>query len=108
MKKSFIVILILSLLLVFSSTAYSRYMLCGGLYVNIGTHREAVWDKCGEPDSISNIGFEGQGLLSIFTQLTYEPIGIARPAGDPLMINWADKFIKHLGNFGKLEALKFA
>jgi polar amino acid transport system substrate-binding protein len=50
----------------------------------------------------------GQGLLSIFTQLTYEPIGVALPAGDPLLINWVENFIKYLDNSGKLEALKFA
>ncbi len=46
------------------------------------------------------------GLLSIFTQLTYEAIGVAVPAGDPLLVNWVENFLKNLKGSGVLEALK--
>jgi len=49
-----------------------------------------------------------KGLLSIFTELTYEPIGAAVPAGDPLLVNWLENFFHTLEKTGKLEALRIA
>jgi polar amino acid transport system substrate-binding protein len=43
--------------------------------------------------------------LSLFTPLTYEPIGIALPAGDPLLVNWMENFMATLTETGKLEDL---
>ena len=47
-----------------------------------------------------------QGLLSVVTPLTYEPIGVGVPAGDPLLVNWVENFIGIAGKTGLLDALK--
>jgi polar amino acid transport system substrate-binding protein len=54
---------------------------------------------------VSLLKYPNAGLLSYFTPLTYEPIGIALPAGDPLLINWMENFMATLTETGKLEAL---
>ncbi len=46
------------------------------------------------------------GLLSVVTQLTYEPIGIAIPANDPLMMNWTQNMLNNLEESGVLDELK--
>jgi polar amino acid transport system substrate-binding protein len=38
---------------------------------------------------VSVFRYPEAGLLSVVTPLTYEPIGIAIPAHDPLLMNWA-------------------
>jgi polar amino acid transport system substrate-binding protein len=45
-------------------------------------------------------------LLSVVTPLTYEPIGIAVPAGDPLLVNWLENFMNGLKNSGMFDELK--
>ena len=45
-------------------------------------------------------------LLSVVTPLTYEPIGIAVPAGDPLLVNWLENFLAGLENTGMLDELQ--
>ena len=47
-----------------------------------------------------------EGLISVFTRLTYEPIGIALPANDPLLVNWAENVLKMLKGSGELRELK--
>ena len=46
------------------------------------------------------------GLLSVVTQLTYEPIGIAIPANDPLMMNWTRNTLNNIEGSGILDELK--
>ena len=46
------------------------------------------------------------GLLSILTPLTYEAIGVAVPAGDPLLVNWVENFLRNLEGYGVLDALR--
>jgi len=46
-----------------------------------------------------------KGLIAIFTKLTYEPIGVAVPAGDPLLVNWVENFFRNLVGSGRIEAL---
>jgi polar amino acid transport system substrate-binding protein len=46
------------------------------------------------------------GLLSILTPLTYEAIGVAVPAGDPLLVNWVENFLRNLEGSGVLDALR--
>ena len=36
------------------------------------------------------------GFVSVFSLLTYEPIGIALPAQDPLFVNWTENFLDRL------------
>ena len=57
---------------------------------------------------VSLARYPDEGLLSIMTKLTYEPIGIAMPAGDPLLVNWVENFLKKLRGSGGMEALKNA
>ncbi|MFO7687821.1 MAG: transporter substrate-binding domain-containing protein [Desulfobacterales bacterium] len=47
-----------------------------------------------------------QGLLALVSPLTYEPIGIALPANDPLFVNLVDNFLTTLRDNGTLEHLK--
>ncbi len=44
-------------------------------------------------------------FASVFSLLTYEPIGIALPGSDPLYINWTDNFLKRLDGTGLLREL---
>lgn len=55
---------------------------------------------------LSVLRYPGKGLLSLSTPITYEPIGVALPANDPLFINWVENFINKLKNSGELETLK--
>lgn len=45
------------------------------------------------------------GFVSLFSLLSYEPIGIALPGSDPLYINWTENFLKRLEGVGALEEL---
>jgi polar amino acid transport system substrate-binding protein len=47
-----------------------------------------------------------QGLISVITPLNYEPIGIALPGNDPLMVNWMENFLTTLEESGVLALLK--
>ena len=54
---------------------------------------------------VSLLKYPNAGLMSLFTPLTYEPIGIALPAGDPLLVNWMENFFATLTETGKLKEL---
>ena len=45
------------------------------------------------------------GFQSVVSLLTYEPIGIALPANDPLLINLASNFIDRAENVGLIQEL---
>jgi polar amino acid transport system substrate-binding protein len=47
-----------------------------------------------------------EDLVSVITPLTYEPIGIAIPANDPLLVNWLDNILTMLEGSGELEDLE--
>jgi polar amino acid transport system substrate-binding protein len=55
---------------------------------------------------VSVFRYPEAGLLSVVTQLTYEPIGIAIPANDPLMMNWTRNTLNGLEESGILDELK--
>lgn len=55
---------------------------------------------------ISTFRYPDQGLAYVTTPLTYEPIGIAVPAGDPQLINWLQNFLNALQGSGELTAFK--
>ena len=55
---------------------------------------------------VSVFRYPEAGLLSVVTQLTYEPIGIAIPASDPLMMNWTQYTLNTLEESGILDELK--
>jgi polar amino acid transport system substrate-binding protein len=48
----------------------------------------------------------GEGLISVITPLNYEPIGIALPGKDPLVVNWMENFLTTLDESGGLDLLK--
>jgi len=50
--------------------------------------------------------YRDKGLVSIITPLTYEPIGIAIPPSDPLLMNWMENFMKTMKSSGRLKKLK--
>ena len=45
------------------------------------------------------------GFVSLFSLLSYEPIGIAIPGNDPLYINWTENFLQRVDGTGLLEEL---
>ena len=55
---------------------------------------------------VSVFRYPNQGLLSVVTQLTYEPIGVGVPAGDPLLVNWVENFMGIAAETGLLEELE--
>lgn len=55
---------------------------------------------------VSLLRYPEMGLVSYVTPLTYEPIGIALPAGDPLLVNWVGNFLNMLKDSGALGDLK--
>jgi len=54
---------------------------------------------------VSVFRYPNQGLLSVVTTLTYEPIGVGVPAGDPLLVNWVENFMGIAEETGLLEEL---
>jgi polar amino acid transport system substrate-binding protein len=55
---------------------------------------------------VSVFRYPNKGLLSVVTTLTYEPIGVGVPAGDPLLVNWVENFMGIAEKTGLLEELK--
>jgi polar amino acid transport system substrate-binding protein len=45
------------------------------------------------------------GLVSVVTPVTYEPIGIAVPKGDPHLLNWLGNFLHGLEKAGFMDEL---
>lgn len=46
------------------------------------------------------------GLVTVEAPITYEPIGIAVPKGDPHLLNWLGNFLNSLENSGYMNDLK--
>ena len=55
---------------------------------------------------VSLLRYPDAELLSLITPLTYEPIGIALPGNDPLLINWLENFLGSLEGSGRIEMLE--
>jgi polar amino acid transport system substrate-binding protein len=55
---------------------------------------------------VSVFRYPNMGLLSVVTTLTFEPIGVGIPAGDPLLVNWIENFMGIAEETGLLEQLK--
>jgi len=55
---------------------------------------------------VSVFRYPDQGLLSVVTTLTYEPIGVGVPADDPLLVNWVENFLGIAEGTGLLEELR--
>ena len=48
---------------------------------------------------------QGSGLVPVVAPLTYEPIGIAVPKGDPQLLNWLQNFIHSIEKAGYMKDL---
>ena len=48
---------------------------------------------------------QGSGLVPVVAPLTYEPIGIAVPKGDPQLVNWLQNFINSIEKAGYMKDL---
>ena len=55
---------------------------------------------------VSVFRYPDQGLISVVTTLTYEPIGVGVQAGDPLLVNWVENFMGIAEETGLLHKLK--
>jgi polar amino acid transport system substrate-binding protein len=55
---------------------------------------------------VSVFRYPNRGLLSVVTTLTYEPIGVGVPAGDPLLVNWVENFMGIAEETGLLQELQ--
>ncbi|MBW2412316.1 MAG: transporter substrate-binding domain-containing protein [Deltaproteobacteria bacterium] len=55
---------------------------------------------------VSVFRYPDAGLLGVVTPITYEPIGIAVPPGDPLLVNWLENFMATLEGSGWFELLE--
>ena len=54
---------------------------------------------------VSVFRYPNQGLLSVVTSLTYEPIGVGVPASDPLLVNWVENYMGIAAETGLLDEL---
>lgn len=50
--------------------------------------------------------YPNEGLLTVITPLTYEPLGIAVPSYDPHLVNWIENFLASLEETGAMDELK--
>lgn len=55
---------------------------------------------------LSLLRHPNEGLVSLITPFTYEPLGIALPAGDAQMINWTTNFLHTMRESDELIKLK--
>ena len=55
--------------------------------------------------AVSAIRYREKKLIALDQPFTYEPLGIALPANDPLLINWVENFLVTLEGSGALEML---
>lgn len=55
---------------------------------------------------VSLLRYPDTGLISVLSLLSYEPLGIALPANDPLLVNWVQNFLHRVEEIGRLEELK--
>ena len=54
---------------------------------------------------VSVFRYPNEGLLSVITPLTYEPIGIAMPSYDPHLVNWVENFMAILEETGEFDEM---
>jgi polar amino acid transport system substrate-binding protein len=54
---------------------------------------------------VSAARFRDKGLTTVTAPFTYEPIGVAMPDGDPLLVNWVQNFLVALNGSGDLKKL---
>ena len=55
--------------------------------------------------AVSAFRYSDRKLLAGEARFTYEPLGIALPANDPLLVNWVENLLKRLEQVGDLDVL---
>jgi polar amino acid transport system substrate-binding protein len=55
--------------------------------------------------AVSAFRYKEKGLTTVEAPFTFEPIGIAMQAGDPLLVNWVENFFNTLGGSGDLKKM---
>ena len=55
---------------------------------------------------VSVFQYPDAGLISLISPLTHEPIGIAAPARDPLLVNWLQNYLKYLDDTGVIDSMR--
>jgi polar amino acid transport system substrate-binding protein len=51
------------------------------------------------------VRYPDKDLTALITPFTYEPLGIAVPPNDPLLVNWLENLMKSLEGMGELNTL---
>lgn len=54
---------------------------------------------------VSVLRYPNEDLIALLPPLNYEPIGVALPKGDPLLVNWVENFLNYLDGSGELEKM---
>jgi polar amino acid transport system substrate-binding protein len=62
----------------------------------------ADWSIC----VVSTLRYPNKGLISLITPITYEPLGIALPPNDPLLVNLVENILDEFRGSGGLDDLK--
>jgi polar amino acid transport system substrate-binding protein len=55
---------------------------------------------------VSVYRYPDAGLTTLSKPISYEPIGVALPAGDPLLVNWVQNVLNFIEKTGEFEILK--
>lgn len=98
-----------------TSQAFVETVLPNVKLVTVGAYDEAVKmileDKAhamvaDHPICIMTVlRYPDKDLVALITPFTYEPLGIAVPPTDPLLVNWLENLLKSLDGMGELQAL---
>ncbi|MGB7970689.1 MAG: transporter substrate-binding domain-containing protein [Candidatus Deferrimicrobiaceae bacterium] len=55
--------------------------------------------------AVSAFRYKDKGLTTVEAPFTYEPIGVAMPDGDPLLVNWVQNFLVTLHDSGEMKTM---
>lgn len=55
---------------------------------------------------VSLVRHADKGLVTVLSLLSYEPLGVALPANDPLFVNWVENFLNRLSETRHLKRMK--
>ena len=98
-----------------TSVDFARELLPDATLIKVDDYdRAAELVKAGEADGMLTDypvclatlkAHPGAGFVSVFSLLTYEPIGIALPANDAQFINWTENFLDRMHGTKGIEEL---
>jgi len=55
--------------------------------------------------AVSAFRYKDKGLITVKAPFTFEPIGVAMQAGDPLLVNWVENFFTTINGSGDLKKM---